>query len=86
MYDAIKELWYGKTQPWEKHITDTDKISELFRKLEELEEAIRVHMGSNEHLFAELSKSHFELLELLCTDAFVKGFKIGGKLIAEIFK
>lgn len=86
MYDTIKELWYGKLQPWEKHITDNDKINELCKKLDQLEESVRAQLGANEHLVTALTKTYFELTEVLGADAFVKGFRLGGRFCADIFK
>ena len=87
MYETIKSIWYEKLQLGNQNITNNDKITDLCKKQDALEEKIKSSLGEKEQLLLdELIDSYFELTDLLQADAFVKGFKLGGGITIEILK
>ena len=86
MSNIIEDLYYGNIEPQELHTAITPKLKEKLRILSNKEEQLRERLtAENLELFNEYAMCCTELSCLSCADAFISGFKIGGKIIHETF-
>lgn len=83
MSNIIENLYYNDLDP---HENITPKLKEKLRILSNKEEQLRERLtAENLDLFNEYAMCCTELSCLSSADAFISGFKIGGKIIYETF-
>ena len=87
MSHVIENLFYGNIEPQELKTDITPKLKEKLRILSNKEEQLRERLTvENLELFNDYAMCCTELSCLSCADAFISGFKLGGKIIYETFE
>ena len=87
MSNIIEDLYYNNLEPQELQNDITPKLKEKLRILSSKEEQLRERLtAENLELFNDYAMCCTELSCLSCADAFISGFKIGGKIIYETFE
>ena len=86
MSNIIEDLYYNNLEPQELQIDITPKLKEKLKILSNKEEQLRERLtAENLELFNDYAMCCTELSCLSCVDAFISGFKIGGRIINETF-
>lgn len=86
MSHVIENLFYGNIEPQELKTDITPKLKEKLKILSNKEEQLRERLtAENLELFNDYAMCCTELSCLSCADAFISGFKLGGKLIYDMF-
>ncbi len=86
MSNIIEDLYYGNIEPQELQTDITPKFKEKLRILSNKEEQLRERLtAENLELFNDYTMCCTELSCLSCADAFISGFRIGGRIIHDIF-
>ena len=87
MSNIIENLYYNNLEPQELQTDITPKLKEKLRILSNKEEQLRERLTpENLELFNDYAMCCTELSCLSCADAFISGFKIGGKIIYKTFE
>ena len=87
MSNIIEDLYYNNLEPQELQTDITPKLKEKLRILSNKEEQLRERLtAENLELFNDYAMCCTELSCLSCADAFISGFKLGGKIIYETFE
>ena len=86
MYEAFIDLWYGNVIPCEMRM----KKNETEKSAVELMERYLIDLNNKmdeegRALLIKFDNCHGELLQKESEDAFIKGFSLGVKLMAEVF-
>ena len=86
MKNMIKELWYGNILPSEKTMPPGSPLYRTTNKVVEAEQAVEDALPEEKReLLISLENAQFELSNTLETNAFVDGFRLGAKLVMDIF-
>ena len=86
MSNIIEDLYYNNLEPQELQTDITPKLKEKLRILSGKEGELRERLTpENLELFNDYAMCCTELSCLSCADAFISGFKMGGKMIYNIF-
>ena len=87
MSNIIEDLYYGNIEPQELRTDITPRVKEKLRILSNKEEELRGRLtAENLDLFHDYVMFCTELSCLSSADAFISGFKLGGKIIYETFE
>lgn len=86
MDDLIKKLYYGKLYPCEECGLYNRNVKKLSKEIREIREEISNHLNEKQrekldeydNLLANLTSEYYEA-------QFIEGFKIGSRIIMEIF-
>ncbi len=86
MKNMIKELWYGNILPAEKTMPPGSALYQATNKVIVAEQALETELPEGKReLLISLENAQFELSNTLETNAFVDGFRLGAKLVMDIF-
>ena len=84
MKDTIRELWYGNIDPMDQCGVDDREIKELFRLMERNREKLSVQLGEKQiEIFQKYIDCSEEYAFCYATHAFISGFSLGCKFMAE---
>ena len=87
MLNFLENFYYGNIEPQELQTNITPELKEKLRILSNKEEQLRERLTvENLELFNDYAMCCTELSCLSCADAFISGFKLGGKIIYETFE
>ena len=86
MQQMIKELWYGNIEPFEQYTKGDKRVKELLRFIDknqtELEEGLTERQ---KNMLEKLKDNISEMNGITESDAFSYGFRLGVRLMAEVF-
>ena len=86
MKNMIKELWYGNILPAEKPMPPGSPLYRTTNKVVAAEQAVEDALpAEKKELLLVLENAQFELSNMLETNAFIDGFRLGAKLVFDIF-
>ena len=86
MKDTLKELWNGELAPWSKKWETEKEARELVGLLERHKEDLENELGANGKEALEKYKDcHEELQSIGCEEAFISGFSLGVRIVAQAF-
>ena len=86
MKSMIEEIWYGNVFPAEKTMPPGSPLYRTTNKVVEAEQAVEDALPEEKReLLLVLENAQFELSNTLETNAFVDGFRLGAKLVMDIF-
>ena len=86
MKSMIEEIWYGNVFPAEKPMPPGSPLYRTTNKVVAAEQAVEDALPEGKkELLLVLENAQFELSNMLETNAFVDGFRLGAKLVMDIF-
>ena len=86
MKSMIEEIWYGNVFPAEKPMPPGSPLFRATNKVVEAEQALEDELPEEKReLLISLENAQFELSNMLETNAFIDGFRLGAKLVMDIF-
>ena len=81
----LEEFWYGNIQPNERIISPDSRHAELLKVVVQNENKLVLLLSEEaKELFDKFTEAQSELPSMNECDAFVLGFRLGGKFILEI--
>ncbi len=84
--NIIKELYYGKIAPYEKQVY-TKEYNDIHKKLIATENKFLDKLDDEMKIeYENIIKLHCDLGIVYTEEKFIDGFKIGVKLVQEVFK
>ena len=86
MTNFIENFYYGNIEPMEIQTNITPELKAKLKVLSEKEEQLRARLTAESlDLFNEYVMCCTEISCLGCADAFISGFKLGGRIIHDTF-
>ncbi len=86
MKDTLKELWNGELAPWGEKWERENEARELVGLLERHKAELENELGVKGKTILEKYKDcHDELQSIGCEEAFISGFSLGVRIVAEAF-
>ncbi|MBR7111901.1 MAG: hypothetical protein IKC75_03130 [Clostridia bacterium] len=84
MSDILKKLWNGELEPWSEKWEKESEVRELMGLLERHKESLESELGEKgKDTLKKYEDCYMEIENLGCEDAFIKGFTLGVKLVAQ---
>lgn len=81
----MKDLYYGKIAPWERHASNNQEQIELNQKIsDETRQFVQTLSVDHEQQFQKLECLYSQSSGLVELDAFTYGFQLGSNLMLEI--
>lgn len=86
MKTILQDLYYGNLNPSGKAFLPDSPYGRLVSDLAETEEKLLPLLTSAEkQLYAALVQHNLDIQSLSCEESFIDGFRLGARLILEIF-
>lgn len=86
MLTKTEELWYGNIAPLEEPMRQQERAKSLFSLLDRHRKTLLDCLSKDgQEVFVKYEDAYRELSNVENEDAFVKGFSLGVRLIAEAF-
>lgn len=87
MKNTLKELWNGNIEPWSEKWERADEAEKLSALLERHKRALAEQLNAKGRETLDKYEDCYEELESIgCESAFIKGFCLAAKLLAEALK
>lgn len=84
MKKTLVELWNGNLNPSEWRTDNSRRLGNLLDMLEENTKELSGGLNENQKkLWKDIDDGYFETGCISCEDAFVKGFSLGVRIMAE---
>lgn len=81
----LEKLWQGEITPFEREILENSQCQKISRRTTELQKAIYKELSAEgKTVFDEYCEKEQQLTDISEQDAFIKGVRIGAKLILDI--
>ena len=81
----LEKLWNGEITPFEREILEKSEYQKISRRTTELQKAIYKELSAEgKTAFDEYCEKEQQLTDISEQDAFIKGVRIGAKLILDI--
>ena len=86
MKNMIEELWYGNVLPAEKPMPPGSALSRMTNTVVAAEQALEDELPEpKRELLVNLEKAQFNLSAQRETEAFCDGFRLGAKMMIDVF-
>lgn len=83
----IEDLFFGNYIPFEMPSINHEEWRELIRKLSEKEKPLRDSMTEEQiKLFEEYREQHLDVTISELRDAFIRGFRMGARVMLEVLE
>ena len=83
---TIEELWFGNISPSEKSMPPGSPLYRATSKVVEAEQALEAELPeAKRKLLVNLEKAQFDLSAQRETEAFCDGFRLGAKMMIDVF-
>lgn len=83
----LEEFWYGNIQPSEKAIPQGSRHAKLLNRLVQNEDNLAALLSDEaKKLFDKFKDAQGELSSMNECDAFVLGFRLGGRFMLEVME
>ena len=87
MKNILEELWYGNIIPMEHSIGGNAYIKKLINLMEKNREIFSETLNdSQKELLAKYDDAVNEMYAEIEKDAFIYGFRLGGRLVSDTFR
>lgn len=84
MRNILKDLWNGELEPWSEKWEKEDEVRKLTGLLERHKGELENELGpKGKETLKKYEDCYTEIENLGCENAFVKGFTLGVKLVAQ---
>ena len=83
---TLENLYNGNINFVDKSIKRGSEYDRLTRVLSELEDKLRENINTQEQqIYEEILKTRFEQEDIMLTETFVDGFRLGAQIMLEVF-
>ena len=83
----LEEFWYGNIQPNERDVVPNSRLAKLLKLVAKNEENLTPMLSEDaKAVFEKLKDSQDELSSMNERDAFVLGFRLGGRFMLEVME
>ena len=83
--NILEDLWFGNISPWERPFKKDSTYAELLALVIRHQDDLLGRLNDEEkEIFEKFSECSTEMHDLTEREAFVKGFKLGAKIIIEV--
>lgn len=87
MKNILEELWYGNIIPMEHSIVGNARIKKLISLMDKNREMFSETLNdSQKELLAKYDDAVNEMYNEIEKDAFIYGFRLGGRLVSDTFR
>ncbi len=86
--NLIEDLYLGNVRPNEDNVRKSGYYTQILKRASKLEEKLLNELGLSEEakkLFMEYCETESEIISQEAKAGFTKGFKLGGRMMAEVF-
>ena len=84
--DTIRELFYGNIHPFERDVPKDSKCDKLNKLIIRYDTALKATLNEQEaEILEKLKEAVMEQSSVSECEGFVNGFRLGVRLIAEVF-
>lgn len=86
MYQILEELYRGRIMPQEKPMTPTPEFKKAVKEMDKLDPLLKGKLDEQGlSLLDGYNKAHDDVNAARCQEAFIEGFRLGGRFILALF-
>lgn len=83
----LEEFWYGNINPNEQSFDKQSRFAKVLSLLTQNESKLLERLNEEEkEIFEKYQNCHHELTQLGECEAFIKGFRLGGQMMLEVYE